>query len=131
MPTLSWRIREQDLKATANAECRLLVEEEKYSYGDPETGNLIVQDDSLEALKIFLLFYARQVKYIYIDPPYNTGSAFEHYDDNMEHTKWLSMMYPRLGLLKQFLREDGFIFSQIDNNGCFTFLTITTKKVKK
>jgi adenine-specific DNA-methyltransferase len=128
MPILNWRTREQCLKATANAECRLLAEDEKYSYGDPGTGNRIAQGDNLESL---LPFCAGQVKYIYIDPLYNTGSAFEHYDDNLEHTIWLSMMYPRLELLKQFLGEDGFIFLQIDNNGCFTFLTITTKKVKK
>jgi adenine-specific DNA-methyltransferase len=114
MPTLHWLTREQDLKAAAHTEYRLLVEEEKYSYGDPDSGNLIVQGDNLEALKALLPFYAGQVKCIYIDPPYNTGSAFEHYDDNMEHTIWLSMMYPRLELLKQFLREDGAIFVNLD-----------------
>jgi adenine-specific DNA-methyltransferase len=114
MPTLHWLTREHDLKAAANAEYRLLVEDETYSYGDPDSGNLIVQGDNLEAFKALLPFYAGQVKCIYIDPPYNTGSAFEHYDDNMEHTIWLSMMYPRLKLLKQFLREDGAIFVQID-----------------
>jgi adenine-specific DNA-methyltransferase len=116
MPTLNWLTREQDLKAAANAEYRLLVEDETHSYGDPDTGNIIVQGDNLEALKALLPFYAGQVKCIYIDPPYNTGSAFEHYDDNMEHTIWLSMMYPRLKLLKQFLREDGALFLQLDDN---------------
>jgi adenine-specific DNA-methyltransferase len=114
MPTLNWLTREQDLKAAANAEYRLLVEDETHGYGDPDTGNIIVQGDNLEALKALLPFYAGQVKCIYIDPPYNTGSAFEHYDDNMEHTIWLSMMYPRLKLLKQFLREDGSIWISID-----------------
>ncbi|MDR1149488.1 MAG: site-specific DNA-methyltransferase, partial [Spirochaetaceae bacterium] len=99
-----------------NTEYRLLVEEEKYSYGDSDTGNIIVQGDNLEALKAILPFYAGQVKCIYIDPPYNTGSVFEHYDDNLEHTIWLSIMYPRLELLKQFLREDGTIFIQLDDN---------------
>jgi adenine-specific DNA-methyltransferase len=130
MPILNWRTREQDLKAAANTEYRLPVEDEKYSYGDSDTGNIIVQGDNFEALKALLLFYAGQVKRIYIDPPYNTGSAFEHYDDNLEHIIWLSMVYARLELAKQFLREDGFIFSQIDNNECFAFLTTTTK-VKK
>jgi len=116
MPTLHWLSREQDLKAAAKAEYRLLVEDEKYSYGDPDSGNLIVQGDNLEALKALLPFYAGQVKCIYIDPPYNTGSAFEHYDDNMEHTLWLSMMYPRLELLRDFLREDGVIFVQLDDD---------------
>ncbi|MDR2921879.1 MAG: site-specific DNA-methyltransferase [Treponema sp.] len=77
---------------------------------------MIIQGDNLEALKALLPFYAGQVKCIYIDPPYNTGSAFEHYDDNMEHTIWLSMMFPRLELLKQFLREDGVMFIQLDDN---------------
>ncbi|MDR0556769.1 MAG: site-specific DNA-methyltransferase, partial [Treponema sp.] len=76
----------------------------------------MVQGDNLEALKALLPFYAGQVKCIYIDPPYNTGSAFEHYDDNVEHTIWLSMMYPRLELLKQFLREDGSIWISIDDD---------------
>jgi adenine-specific DNA-methyltransferase len=116
MPTLHWLTREQDLKAAANAEYRLLVEEEKYSYGDPDTGNLIVQGDNLEALKALLPFYAGQVKCIYIDPPYNTGSAFEHYDDNLEHTQWLSLIYPRLQLLKNFLSENGCIWISIDDD---------------
>ncbi|MDR1350767.1 MAG: site-specific DNA-methyltransferase [Zoogloeaceae bacterium] len=116
MPTLHWLTREQDLKAAANAEYRLLAEEEQYSYGDPDAGNLIVQGDNLAALKALLPFYAGQVKCIYIDPPYNTGSAFEHYDDNMEHTLWLSMMYPRLELLKKFLAKEGAIFIQLDDS---------------
>jgi len=78
--------------------------------------NIIVQGDNLEALKALLPFYAGQVKCIYIDPPYNTGSAFEHYDDNMEHTKWLSMICPRLELLKYFLSEDGSIWISIDDD---------------
>jgi adenine-specific DNA-methyltransferase len=116
MPTLNWLTREQDLGAADNTEYRLLAEEEKYSHGDPDTGNIIVQGDNLEALKALLPFYAGQVKCIYIDPPYNTGSAFEHYDDNMEHAIWLSMMYPRIKLLKKFLCQDGAIFIQLDDN---------------
>jgi adenine-specific DNA-methyltransferase len=116
MPTLHWLTREQDLKAASGTPYRLLVEDETCSYGDPDSGNLIVQGDNFEALRALLPFYAGQVKCIYIDPPYNTGYAFEHYDDNMEHTKWLSMMYPRLELLKQFLREDGGIWISIDDD---------------
>lgn len=56
-----------------------------------------------------------KVKCIYIDPPYNTGNAFEHYDDGIEHSIWLSMMKKRLELLQKLLSEDGFIFVQIDN----------------
>jgi adenine-specific DNA-methyltransferase len=61
-------------------------------YGDPDADNLLIQGDNLHALKALLPYYAGQVKCIYIDPPYNTRSAFEHYDDNLEHATWLSMM---------------------------------------
>ncbi|MGH8759908.1 MAG: site-specific DNA-methyltransferase, partial [Burkholderiales bacterium] len=79
-------------------------------------GNLLIQGDNLEALKALLPFYRGQVKCIFIDPPYNTKSAFEHYDDNLEHAQWLSMMLPRLQLLRELLREDGSIWVTIDDN---------------
>jgi hypothetical protein len=78
--------------------------------------NLLIQGDNLEALKALLPFYRGQVKCIFIDPPYNTQSAFEHYDDNLEHSQWLSMMLPRLQLLRELLREDGSIWVTIDDN---------------
>ncbi|MDP1830969.1 MAG: site-specific DNA-methyltransferase [Geothrix sp.] len=78
--------------------------------------NLLIQGDNLEALKALLPFYAGQVKCIFIDPPYNTGSAFEHYDDNLEHSTWLNLMYPRLELLRELLHEDGSIWVTIDDN---------------
>jgi adenine-specific DNA-methyltransferase len=65
-------------------------------FGDGTNSNLLVQGDNLDALKALLPFYRGQVKCIFIDPPYNTKSAFEHYDDNLEHAQWLSMMVPRL-----------------------------------
>jgi adenine-specific DNA-methyltransferase len=67
-------------------------------------------------LKSLLPFYAGQVKCIFIDPPYNTKSAFTHYDDNLEHSVWLSMMYPRLELLRELLAEDGSIWITLDDN---------------
>jgi adenine-specific DNA-methyltransferase len=79
-------------------------------------GNLLVQGDNLDALKALLPFHRGRVKCIFIDPPYNTRSAFEHYDDNLEHSQWLSMMLPRLQLLREFLREDGSIWVTIDDN---------------
>ena len=82
----------------------------------PTHDNLLIQGDNLEALKALLPFYRGQVKCIFIDPPYNTKSAFEHYDDNLEHSQWLSMMLPRLQLLREFLREDGSIWVTIDDN---------------
>jgi len=66
--------------------------------------------DNLDALKALLPFCAGRVKCIFIDPPYNTRSAFEHYDDNLEHTQWLAMMYPRLELLRELLAQDGSIW---------------------
>lgn len=80
------------------------------------TDNLLIQGDNLEALKALLPFYRGQVKCIFIDPPYNTKSAFEHYDDNLEHAQWLSMMLPRLQLLRELLSEDGSIWVTIDDN---------------
>jgi adenine-specific DNA-methyltransferase len=82
----------------------------------PIHDNLLIQGDNLEALKALLPFYRGQVKCIFIDPPYNTKSAFEHYDDNLEHAQWLSMMLPRLQLLRELLREDGSIWVTIDDN---------------
>jgi adenine-specific DNA-methyltransferase len=82
----------------------------------PPHDNLLIQGDNLEALKALLPLYRGQVKCIFIDPPYNTKSAFEHYDDNLEHAQWLSMMLPRLQLLRELLREDGSIWVTIDDN---------------
>ena len=78
--------------------------------------NLLIQGDNLEALKALLPFYRGQVKCIFIDPPYNTKSAFEHYDDNLEHSQWLSMMLPRLQLLRELLSDEGSIWVTIDDN---------------
>lgn len=116
MPILNWLGRDEALKTAQKTPYRLLEEVPELGYGDKNTGNMIVQGNNLEALKALLPFYAGQVKCIYIDPPYNTGSAFEHYDDNLEHSTWLSMMYPRLELLKEFLREDGSIWISIDDD---------------
>ena len=75
-----------------------------------------IQGDNLIALRALLPFYKGKVKCIYIDPPYNTGSAFAHYDDNLEHSQWLSIMLPRLQLLRQFLSDDGSIWVSIDDD---------------
>ncbi|MDK4698143.1 site-specific DNA-methyltransferase [Kingella negevensis] len=70
----------------------------------------------MDALKSLLPFYSGSIKCIFIDPPYNTGSAFSHYDDNLEHSLWLNMMYPRLELLRELLAEDGSIWITLDDN---------------
>ena len=116
MPTLNWLTREADLQKSRRAPYRLLEPVPEMGYGDPAAGNLLIQGDNLDALKALLPYYAGRVKCIYIDPPYNTKSAFEHYDDNLEHSQWLSMMYPRLELLRELLSEDGSIWVSIDDN---------------
>lgn len=98
-----------------NIEPRILEERSELSYGDPNTENMIIHGDNLIALKALLPEYEGKIKCVYIDPPYNTGNAFEHYDDAVEHSTWLSLMRPRLELLKMLLREDGAIFVQIDD----------------
>ena len=115
MPTLHWLNDDEARRATQGVPYRLLEEDPALSYGDPQTQNMLIQGDNLAALKSLLPYYAGQVKCIYIDPPYNTGSAFEHYDDNLEHSTWLTMMYPRLELLHDLLSEDGSIWISIDD----------------
>ncbi|APG48227.1 site-specific DNA-methyltransferase [Phaeobacter porticola] len=115
MPTLQWLTRDEDVRAAEKVPYRLLEEDPALGYGDRDTGNMLIQGDNLDALKALLPYYAGQVKCIYIDPPYNTGSAFEHYDDNLEHSKWLAMMWPRLELLRDLLAEDGSIWVSIDD----------------
>jgi adenine-specific DNA-methyltransferase len=114
MPTLDWLDRERALRRADDVPYRLL--DSVGSYGDSDTSNLLIQGDNLDALKALLPFYRGRVKCIFIDPPYNTRSAFEHYDDNLEHSQWLSMMYPRLILLRELLAEDGSIWVAIDDN---------------
>ncbi|NNM58091.1 site-specific DNA-methyltransferase [Acidocella sp.] len=116
MPILSWLTRDEDIRAAGRVPYRLLEEVADLSAGDPASGNMLIQGDNLDALKALLPFYAGQVKCIYIDPPYNTGSAFEHYDDNLEHSQWLALMWPRLELLRDFLAEDGSVWVNMDDD---------------
>lgn len=97
-------------------EPRILIEDKSKSYGDSNTENMLIHGDNLLALMALQSEFSGKVKCIYIDPPYNTGAAFEHYDDGIEHSKWLSMMAERLKCLRPLLREDGTIFIQIDDN---------------
>lgn len=97
-------------------EPRILIENPEYSYGDPKSENMLIHGDNLLALKALVQEFAGKVKCIYIDPPYNTGAAFEHYDDNIEHSIWLDLMKRRLMLLKSLLSNDGFICVHIDDS---------------
>jgi adenine-specific DNA-methyltransferase len=97
-------------------EPRILIENPAYSYGDPNSPNMLIHGDNLLALKALEQEYAGKVKCIYIDPPYNTGNAFEHYDDGVEHSLWLSLMKPRLDILRNLLSNDGSIWISIDDD---------------
>ncbi len=137
MPTLNWIGKEAVVNHHQQVPFRLLKDVPDLACGNPGDGNLIVQGDNLLALKALLPYYAGQVKCIYIDPPYNTGNEGWVYNDNANspvirewlgkavgkegetldrHDRWLCMMYPRLVLLRQFMREDGAIFVSLDDN---------------
>ena len=136
MPTLNWIGKDAVVNHHHQVPFRLLKDVPELACGDPGSGNLIVQGDNLVALKALLPYYAGQVKCIYVDPPYNTGNEGWIYNDNVNsplirewlgkavgkeaedlsrHDKWLCMMYPRLALLRQFLREDGILIFTIDD----------------
>lgn len=97
-------------------EPRILLEDPEKSYGDPDSENMLIHGDNLIALQALQQDFAGKIKCIYIDPPYNTGSAFEYYDDDVEHSIWLDLMYKRLILLRELLSDDGFLCCQIDDS---------------
>ena len=97
-------------------EPRILLHDASKDYGDSAADNMLIRGDNLLALKALGQEFTGQVKCIYIDPPYNTGSAFEHYDDNLEHSTWLSLMVPRLRILRNLLSDDGSIWISIDDD---------------
>ncbi|MCF7978140.1 MAG: site-specific DNA-methyltransferase [Chromatiaceae bacterium] len=115
MPSLHWTGKDQAVIAAREVPYRPLLAVPNLDHGEPDNQNLLIQGDNLDALKSLLPVYAGRVKCVFIDPPYNTLSAFEHYDDNREHSIWLSMMYPRLELLRELLSEDGSIWVTIDD----------------
>ncbi len=96
-------------------EPRILIENPEYSYGDPNCPNMLIHGDNLLALKALEQDYAGKVKCIYIDPPYNTGNAFEHYDDNLEHSIWLNLMHQRIKILYTLLSKDGAFCMHLDD----------------
>jgi len=137
MPTLEWIGKKAVVGRHREVPFHLLKSNKDLSGGEPGSGNLVVQGDNLNALKALLPYYAGKVKCIYIDPPYNTGNEKWTYNDNVNspeirqwlgrvvggetedlsrHDKWLCMMYPRLNLLKEFLRNDGSIWISMDDS---------------
>jgi adenine-specific DNA-methyltransferase len=136
MPTLDWIGKGAVVNHHRKVPYHLLHCDKELSAGEPDAGNLLVQGDNLLALKALLPYYAGKVKCIYIDPPYNTGNEGWVYNDNVNspeirawiqatvgkegedlsrHDKWLCMMYPRLAVLRDFLRPDGVICVSIDD----------------
>lgn len=117
MPTLDWLHRAAAFSVADQVPYRLLETVSHHGSGDEKsTDNLLIHGDNLEALKALMPFYRGRIKCIFIDPPYNTQSAFSHYDDKLEHSQWLSMMLPRLELLRDLLSDDGSIWVTIDDN---------------
>lgn len=97
-------------------ESRVLVENKLLSYGNVESENILIHGDNLLALKALEANFANEINCVVIDPPYNTGSAFEHYDDGVEHSIWLSMMTARLKILRTLLSDSGSIWICIDDS---------------
>ncbi len=105
-------------------EPRILIEDTERSY-PPQSpfgkrgfsgDNMLIHGDNLLALKALEQEFAGKIKCIYIDPPFNTGSAFEHYDDGLEHSLWLNLIKNRLDILRKLLSIEGSIYVHIDNN---------------
>lgn len=111
---LTWYGKDEPIRV----EPRLLIENTGLSNVSKDLGteNMLIHGDNLLALKALEKDYAGQVKCVYIDPPYNTGSAFEHYDDNLEHSQWLQLMRPRLEILWNLLSGYGSIWISIDDD---------------
>jgi adenine-specific DNA-methyltransferase len=107
----------------AKLEPRILVEDPTKSYHAKQRvsdndifDNRLIFGDNLLALRALEQEFAGKIKCIFIDPPYNTGSAFTHYDDGVEHSIWLSLMRERLELLNRLLSDDGSFWITIDDN---------------
>lgn len=111
---LVWEGKEQPIKP----EPRIFIENPKLSNikNDSNTENILIHGDNLLAIKALENKYKNKIKCVYIDPPYNTGSAFEHYDDNFEHSTWLNLIKPRIELLRNLLTDDGSIWISIDDD---------------
>ena len=136
MPILNWIGKTAVVEHHKEVPFHLLRSNPELSVGNPGSGNLLVQGDNLVALKALLPYYAGQVKCIYIDPPYNTGDELWSYNDAVDspemrswlgktvgreaedlsrHDKWLCMMFPRMKLLIEFLKPDGFLLVSLDD----------------
>jgi adenine-specific DNA-methyltransferase len=104
-------------------EPRILIEDPEKSYGNKNTQNMLIHGDNLLALKALEQDFAGKIKCIYIDPPYNTGNAFEHYDDMVEHSQWLNLLKPRIELLRNLLSDEGSIQAVYQLRWFFRYLS--------
>lgn len=114
MPFLDWVNRTQATSSAADVPYHLL--QFQSSHGDSSNENLLIQGDNLRALKALLPFYRGRVKCIYADPPFNTEQAFPDYDDKLEHSQWLTMLFPALEFQRDLLAPEGTLFIHIDDN---------------
>ena len=96
-------------------EPRILIEDKSKSYGDPDTENMLIHGDNLLALKALENDYSGKIQCIYVDPPFNTGQAFDFYDDDLEHSIWLDLIYKRIKILYGLLKEDGLFWIHLDD----------------
>jgi adenine-specific DNA-methyltransferase len=97
-------------------EPRILIEDPEKSYGDKTAENMLIFGDNLLALKALEQDFAGKIKCVYIDPPFNTGSAFDNYDDGLEHSIWLDLLHSRITIVKNLISNDGSIMIHLDDN---------------
>lgn len=123
---LTWYGKDEPIQV----EPRLLIENTSLSNtaSDPDTENMLIHGDNLLALKALEQKYAGQVKCIYIDPPFNTGQAFENYDDNLEMSIWLDLMRSRLQILHNLLKDEGTLFVHIDDQN-LPYITVLLDEI--
>jgi adenine-specific DNA-methyltransferase len=113
MPFLDWVNKNEAIKAAKNVPYHLIKKQKKYG---EDTENLLIQGDNLLALKALKPYFANKIRCVFIDPPYNTQSAFTHYDDKLEHSQWLTMMYSRISLIRDLMATDGSLWISIDDD---------------
>lgn len=121
---LTWVNKEKDILI----EPRILLERKDLSYGSKDSENVLIHGDNLIALKALQENYAGKIKCVCIDPPYNTGSAFDKYDDGIEQSIWLSLMQKRLMLIYELMSDDGLIFVSIDDHEV-AYLTVLMDEI--
>jgi adenine-specific DNA-methyltransferase len=129
MPFLDWVNKAQAQRTTADVPYHLL--QFQSTHGDAAADNLLIQGDNLLALKALLPFYRGRVKCIYADPPFNTEQAFPDYDDKLEHSQWLTMLFPALQLQRDLLAPDGTLFIHIDDNELGYLLAIADEVMNR